>query len=442
MEFLASDAMQGRGSGTHDELVAATFIAAQLRAYGIEPAGDNGGYIQQATILRENFTRTPHLSFRLSEKGSPPRVVSWTHGQQFLVVNLSQADFSGPFQKIDIDAGPLAVKPGAIVFVTGKSVDKVREAAPAFLSQGAVAVLSPPSRGRLLRWAELGKQLPEVTPQVEGASPGSGAHFNLIEVNDVAREDLAKVPDGTILHFHGMTAPQKKDSTWNVIGTIKGSDEMLGKRAILFSAHLDHLGIGAPVKGDRIYNGADDDASGVIAVLELARVLGLGPPPKRSVYFVLFGSEEEGGLGSTYFREHLPVPLEDLDAMLEFEMIGRADPAVARDTLWLTGWERSNLGLELAAHGAALVGDPHPAEDFFQRSDNYVFAKKGVVAQTISSYGMHSDYHQPSDDIAHLDFEHMDEAIASLIKPIEWLVNSDFKPEWKPGQNPQTTAKP
>jgi hypothetical protein len=443
MEFLASDAMQGRGSGTHDELLAATFIASQLRAYGIEPAGDSGGYIQQATIVRESFTRPPRLSFRLSGRETPPPVVSWTHGQQFLAVYLSQTDFFGPFQKIDIDAGPPAVKPGAVVFVTGKNVDMVREAGPAFLSQGALAVLLPPSKGRLSRWAELGKKLPEITPQLEGASarPG-GTHFNLIAVDEVAQAQLAKVPEGTTIHFHGMTAPQKKDSTWNVIGTIKGSDERLRRRAIMFSAHLDHLGIGAPVNGDRIYNGADDDASGVIAVLELARILGQGPPPKRSAYFVLFGSEEQGGLGSTYFREHLPVPLEDLDAMLEFEMIGRGDPAVARDTLWLTGWERSNLGPELAAHGAALVGDPHPEQDFFQRSDNYVFAKKGVVAQTISSYGLHSDYHQPSDDLAHLDFEHIDEAIDSLVKPIEWLVNSDFKPEWKAGQNPQISGKP
>jgi hypothetical protein len=117
-------------------------------------------------------------------------------------------------------------------------------------------------------------------------------------------------------------------------------------------------------------------------------------------------------------------------------MIGRADPAVPADTFWLTGWERSTLGPALAAHGAKLVGDPHPAEQFFTRSDNYVLAQKGVVAQTISSYGLHKDYHQPSDDLSHLDFKHMDEAIASLLRPVRWLVNSNFKPEWKPGRQP------
>jgi Zn-dependent M28 family amino/carboxypeptidase len=128
--------------------------------------------------------------------------------------------------------------------------------------------------------------------------------------------------------------------------------------------------------------------------------------------------------------------LKDIAAYLEFEMIGRADPSVAAGTLWLTGWERSDLGPELAAHGAKLVGDPHPDQQFFERSDNYVFAKAGVVAQTVSSYGLHKDYHQPSDDIAHIDFHHMDDAIDSLLQPVMWLANSDFVPHWNAGKEP------
>jgi Zn-dependent M28 family amino/carboxypeptidase len=141
-------------------------------------------------------------------------------------------------------------------------------------------------------------------------------------------------------------------------------------------------------------------------------------------------------LGSLYFREHLPVPLKDMIADLEFEMLGRPDPKLAKDTLWLSGWKRSNLGPALAAHGAKVVGDPHPEQNFFRRSDNYVLAKKGVVAQTISSFGLHRDYHQPSDDLAHIDFQHMNSAIGSLIGPVEWLVNSDFTPRWNPGGTP------
>src|SRR5262249_39104213 len=160
MEFLASDAMQGRGSGSQDELVAATFIASELRAYGVEPAGDDGGYVQQATLVRETFARAPRLSFRIPGGQGVARSVSWSYGQQFLVVFLSQANFEGPLQKIDIDAGKTEVKPGAVVFVMGKNVDKARAAASAFLAQGAIAVLSPSSKKRLLQWTELGKKLP------------------------------------------------------------------------------------------------------------------------------------------------------------------------------------------------------------------------------------------------------------------------------------------
>jgi len=218
--------------------------------------------------------------------------------------------------------------------------------------------------------------------------------------------------------------------TTNVIGILRGSDPKLSKETILLSAHLDHLGVRAGMPGDNIFNGADDDASGVTAVLELAEALAKGKQPKRTVVFALFGSEEIGGYGARYFQEHPPVPLESFVANLEFEMIGRPDSAVASHTLWLTGYERSNLGAQLAAHGARLVADPHPEQNFFRRSDNYVLARNGIIAHTVSSYGLHADYHRPSDDLAHIDFAHMTEAIASMVEPVEWLVNTDFKPQW------------
>ena len=224
--------------------------------------------------------------------------------------------------------------------------------------------------------------------------------------------------------------------TTNVIGILRGSDPKLSKETILLSAHLDHLGVRANMPGDNIFNGADDDASGVTAVLELAEALAKEKKPKRTVVFALFGSEEIGGYGARYFQEHPPVPVESFVANLEFEMIGRPDSAVPSHTLWLTGYERSDLGAQLAAHGARLVADPHPEQNFFRRSDNYVLARKGIIAHTVSSYGLHTDYHRPSDDLAHIDFAHMTEAIASMVGPVEWLVNTDFKPQWNKDGKP------
>jgi Iap family predicted aminopeptidase len=225
-------------------------------------------------------------------------------------------------------------------------------------------------------------------------------------------------------------------TTWNVIGILRGSGRQSGSEVILLSAHLDHLGVNESLSGDTIFNGADDNASGCVAVLELARVLAAGKRPRRTIYFVGFGAEERGGVGSRYFVSQPPVPLTQIVVNINFEMLGRPDPKVADGTLWLTGYERSTLGPELVRRGASLVADPRPEQRFFQRSDNYTLALRGVVAHTISSFGLHPDYHRPSDEVAKIDFPFMTRSLNSLVNPIQRLANSNFRPAWLPGQAP------
>jgi Zn-dependent M28 family amino/carboxypeptidase len=226
-------------------------------------------------------------------------------------------------------------------------------------------------------------------------------------------------------------------ATYNAIALLRGSDPKLAAQTILLSSHLDHLGTRSTPAGEVIYHGADDDASGTTAVLELARALASLPRrPRRTILFVCFGSEETGGQGDQYFLAHPPLPLASIVANLEFEMIGRPDPAIRSDQLWLTGWERSDLGPALARHGAPLAADPHPLQHFFQRSDNFALARQGIIAQTVSSYGLGAHYHQPSDDLAHIDFAHLTHAIEWMIAPIQWLANTDWKPSWNPGGKP------
>jgi hypothetical protein len=251
------------------------------------------------------------------------------------------------------------------------------------------------------------------------------------------------LPPRLVERLKGYEATPRTE-TWNAVAILRGTadpkDAPSGSKttgeAILLTAHLDHLGIGPSVDGDSIYNGADDDASGTSAVLALARALAHGPRPRRTIVFALFGSEEIGGYGNRYFLDHPPVPLDQLVANLEFEMIGRPDPAVPAGKFWLTGYDRSNLGPELSAHGARLAPDPHPKEQFFTRSDNYALAKRGIIAQTVSSFNLHKDYHQPSDELSRIDFAYMTEVIGSMIEPVEWLANSTFKPAWLPGGKP------
>lgn len=231
----------------------------------------------------------------------------------------------------------------------------------------------------------------------------------------------------------GINPSSEPRATWNVIGVLRGSNP---GEVIMLSAHLDHLGVNESLTGDKIFNGADDDASGCVAVLELARVLAAGKRPRRTIYFVCFGSEERGGYGSRHFIANPPVPLPQIVADLTFEMLGRPDAKVPAGTLWLTGFERSTLGPELARQGAALVADPHPEQNFFRRSDNYPLALRGVLAHTVSSFGLHSDYHRVSDEIDKIDFPFMTRSLNSLVKPVQWLANSTFRPAWLPGQEP------
>jgi hypothetical protein len=229
-----------------------------------------------------------------------------------------------------------------------------------------------------------------------------------------------------------------RTETWNAVAILRGTGS--ANEVVLLTAHLDHLGMLKPDSAnpgaDLIYNGADDDASGTAAVLALARALTTGPRPRRTIVFALFGSEEIGGFGNAGFLAHPPVPLTSIVANLEFEMIGRPDPAIPADALWLTGFDRTNLGPELAKHGAHIVADPHPTQNFFRRSDNYALAQQGIVAQSVSSYGLHKDYHQPSDELSKIDFPHMVNAITSMIEPIRWLADTTWRPAWNPGGKP------
>jgi Zn-dependent M28 family amino/carboxypeptidase len=248
-----------------------------------------------------------------------------------------------------------------------------------------------------------------------------------IQAARVRSRNVTKAP---VVHSKVGDAPLTTSRTWNVLAQIEGTNEK--NQIILLSAHLDHLG----VKNGKTYPGADDDASGTVAVMELARALAKEPRPRRTIVFALWGSEETGLVGARYFLQHPTFNLQNVVANLEFEMIGRPDPKLQRDQLWLTGWERTDLGPELAAHGAKLVADPNPDQSFFTRSDNYALAKYGIVAQTISSFGLHRDYHQPTDTLARIDWQHLDTVIASMIGPVTWLANADFMPKWKEGQKP------
>jgi Zn-dependent M28 family amino/carboxypeptidase len=221
----------------------------------------------------------------------------------------------------------------------------------------------------------------------------------------------------------------------NVVGILRGSDPKLKNEYIMFSAHMDHLGVCA-TKSDTICNGANDDASGTATVLELARIFTIGPRPKRSIVFTTYGSEELGLLGSLGFAAKPPIPLTDIAADIEFEQTGFPESKVASKTFWMTGSSFSDLGALLRQHGSQLAEDPYPGNPFFRQSDNYSLAAKGVVAHTITGAAEFPDYHKPGDEVQKLNFDFLANSLQSVLPGFEWLVNTGTRPKYLPGKNP------
>jgi aminopeptidase YwaD len=430
MQFLAGDALNGRGSGTRDEWIAVTYAAALMQAWGLEPLGDNGGFVQQIEIERQEATAPPTLTFAGGR---------FTHGGDMRVQSLSAAHVSGGLQKFSAE---VPVRPGAVLLMPAPPAADPRSGSRNTSGIAlAAAILTLDSSGS----GASGAHLPSLGGQLVGVTAAAPARPSSVALGKEAYAAISALADGTPIAIDAEVKTSTRTQTWNAVGRLRGSDPASVDQVILLSAHIDHLGSRPPREGaaaspDTIFNGADDDASGSVAVLELAHALALGPRPKRTIVFALFGSEEAGGYGSRYFADRPVVPLAQIVANLQFEMIGRPDAKVPPHTLWLTGYERSTLGPALAKQGALLVQDPHPEQSFFTRSDNIQFARRGVIAHTVSSYGLHKEYHQPSDEIGTIDFAHMTDAIRSMLAPVRWLADSGFKPEWLPGMSPATSG--
>jgi len=427
-DFLASDALGGRGSATRDEQIAAEYVASEFLAYGLKPAPGMTGMIQSADIV------APELDGKASLTVGG---VTLAEGDGLRMLIASGVGANGPVVHVAAaDARQATIPRGAIVLLTDLPAhDSGLRLAYQMRRSGAGAILF--AENDALK-AYLEKNPKPRVPLRLMPEPGDSTPLpaTVAAVGDAAMARLLAEKPGTVAALIVHALPLKPRKTYNAIGYLPGSDPAAG--TILLSAHLDHLGITPnPVNGDAIYNGANDDAAGTTAVLELAHALAAGPRLRRSVLFVCYGSEEAGLLGSEFFGKHSPVPLSQLVTNLEFEMIGTQDPKMPKDTLLLTGWERSNLGPTLRDHGALLGPDPYPEQRFFERSDNYSLALEGVVAHTAAGWGTVPTYHQLNDDLAHIDIAFMTTAIQSLVEPIRWLAGSDFKPSWNPGGQPK-----
>ncbi len=215
----------------------------------------------------------------------------------------------------------------------------------------------------------------------------------------------------------------------NVVGILPGKRKK--NEYVIFSGHYDHLGIGKPVEGDSIYNGANDDAAGTTAVIILAKYFKALRKNKRTIVFAAFTSEEIGGFGATYFSQQFD-PLK-VTAMFNIEMIG-TESKWGKGSAYITGYEKTDMGkiLEQNLKGTnfKFYPDPYPEQNLFYRSDNATLARLGVPAHTISTSKMDSEpfYHTVNDEIETLDIKNMTEIIKAIALSSKSIINGKDTP--------------
>ena len=496
MQFLADDALEGRGTGTRGHELAAKYMAAQFDALGLAPAGDGGSYFQRVPLRSTSVDGAQSgVSFRYPDREEPLAFATeWTAPG-----DAGRDDVSVEAPVVFVGGGVSAPDQGYDDYrgidATGKIVAWMYPTPPfestvkAHYSSNTVRRANAAARGAV-GWIHLSDPvLEKLYPFAMIARDNRNPGFNWLDRNGRPNDYLDQVRGGVLVsidvtrklfaasghraedvfaaaqagkaqpfdmkvtaRLRKVTARQDVASP-NVVAKLEGSDPVLKNEYVVYTAHLDHTGIGAEVKGDRIYNGALDNASGSAVMLEVARAFStMQPRPKRSLLFVAVTAEEAGLLGSDYFAHHPTVPKAGIVANVNLDESAILWPL--RDVIAYDA-EHSSLG-PLARQAAARVGialspDPAPEQVLFVRSDQYSFVKQGVPS-VFTVVGFKSDdaaikpkeiwgkweterYHQPQDDMQQPGLR-FDEAVtfAKFNFLLGYLVAQDAKrPAWNPG---------
>jgi hypothetical protein len=484
---LADDGMEGRLTGSPGYDRAARYLIGRLKEEGLRPAGIKG-YLQPVALEQQVVDQDASHARLAAPNGA---MTSLKVGDQILITpgggpRPDRVDaplvFLGyglhlPKQGHDDLAG-LDLKGKIAVVIGGGPSDlsgplksNARFERNAELSKrGAVGVINlvTPKQMEIL-WERQkllvhgpGMYLADVKLR-DSDKPFFTASFDpaqsemLFQGSGHSFAELARLADdsGPVPRFAlplrlkaEIVATRHRLSSPNIAARLEGSDPKLKSEYVAISAHLDHLGIGAPVKGDKIYNGAMDDASGVATVLDIAHRLKIGPAPRRSILFLFFTAEEKGLLGSSYYARRPTVRKASIVADLNFDM---PLPLWPLQTVYAPGQEESSLGDEAraiaASQGLTMVPDPLPDRNVFIRTDQYSFVREGVPALVFKfgfakgtpQFDIEHDwranrYHAPSDDLSQPllkdEAVKLDNFVAALARRV---ADADQRPQWLAG---------
>jgi hypothetical protein len=497
LRFLASDALAGRMTGTTGYLAAAEYVASQLRLAGVEPAGTQDYFQPVPYAMASIDARHSHVRiFRGGRARELAWKTDWIAGADVLREH-AQVRAPAVFVGYGVQAPELGYDDYAGLDVRGKIVVMITGAPKRFaanprafhstgwlkdrvaVEHGAVGIVllrnaydAPRypwealahNAGRVpsMKWLAEDGRASDYYPELRGAvllSETAGdalfkgapkSHAEVLAA-DAAGEDLPHfaLPIEIGLERRGSVA---RLASPNVVGVLRGSDPALSGEYVVYTAHLDHLGVGAPVDGDDVYNGAYDNAMGIAMLLETAHAFAaMNPRPRRSILFVAVGGEERGLLGSDYFARHPTVPVRQIVADINLDMPLTLFPL---GDVVAFGSEHSTLGapVEAAARaeGLKLAPDPTPDEVIFIRSDQYSFVRQGVPSIFLAAGSTSTDpsvdgpaviqafrskhYHKPSDDLSRPVDWSSAEAFARVNVRIGALVaQADEPPRWHPG---------
>jgi hypothetical protein len=450
---IAHDSMLGRDTPSRGLELTARYVADEFRRFGLRPGGDDGGWFQRYPITRRRLDLG--ASRVVLKAGGVSVTAPFDRSARVVGGDVPRAPVSGPAVLVGGAVTPDAVARMQLRDKVVLYVHDYSRAIPAHATQVARAIrLSRPKAIVAISntdSAAFAARLPRRAPERYGLDLGLASPPS-VEVHETAvapvlraaRVDLAEVrrsPGPVARDIPAITATVSLVETVtdsaaapNTIGIVEGSDPVLKNEYVVFSAHMDHVGI-SPGATDSINNGADDNASGTAGVIELAEAFSRpGARPRRSVMLMTVSGEEKGLWGSQYFSEHPTVPPEQLVANINLDMLGRN----WADTIVAIGKEHSDLGATLervnAAHPElrmAAIDDRWPEERFYFRSDHYNFARKGIPALFFFN-GVHQDYHRVTDSPDKINSEKESRILKLLYYLGLEIGNAPQRPAWDP----------
>jgi hypothetical protein len=468
LTFIASDELEGRDTPSRGLDIAALYIASHLARWGVKPAGDNGTYFQKfplglskvdinntkVSLNTQNFTYGEDFLAQLSEGTASGNLVYASHGWVIKSKNINA------YQGIDIKDKIVIVTntlPKGVTFadLKGPQGGDWSNAAVYAQANGAKGVLFLSSFNYLSGWQnnrrnqlekgllsfgtngiQLKIPMVSMSPRMlnllfQGEKMSGAALYAKMLANEPV-EPFDLNPNKKI--NLSVSFKTESRSTQNVVGVLEGADPVLKNEYIGVGAHYDHDGIKDPINGDAIWNGADDDGSGTVAVMAIAEAFAKGLRPKRSILFIWHAAEEKGLWGSQYYANNPTVPLSSIATVLNIDMIGRSQvPGDENhpvnkgmkkpDEVYVVGSKM--MSTELGALSESVnksflnmsfnyrYDDPNDPEQLFFRSDHFNYAVKGIPIVFYTD-GEHVDYHQPTDTVDKIDFAGMEKITRSI----------------------------